>query len=262
MRKHRNCCVAVVWIVASVSIAAAGRSDVADAVMKGDKAALRTLLQQKADVKAPQVDGATALHWAVYRDDLEAADLLIRAGATVDARNREGVTPVAMAALYGNAAIVDRLLHAGADARQRGPNGETLLMYAARNGNPEAVKRLVAAGADVNATEKLRGTTALMWAAEQRHPAAVKALLELGADFAARTGPAGLPRNYMAPRVNTAAVRDAVRRHAAAAAAGRTYEQQLEYEAAHGMKISLGFRRTINADGTRGEETSDPPAPT
>jgi hypothetical protein len=32
----------------------------------------------------PQVDGATALHWAVYRDDPEAADWLIRAGAKVD----------------------------------------------------------------------------------------------------------------------------------------------------------------------------------
>ena len=48
----------------------AGKSDVADAAMKGDKAALRALLQQKADVNAPQVDGATALHWAVYRDDI------------------------------------------------------------------------------------------------------------------------------------------------------------------------------------------------
>src|SRR5437867_10240797 len=47
------------------------RSDVADAVMKGDKAALRTLLQQKADVNAPQADGATALHWAVFRGDLD-----------------------------------------------------------------------------------------------------------------------------------------------------------------------------------------------
>lgn len=67
---------------------AAGRSDVADAVMKGDRAALRALIQQKADVSAPQIDGATALHWAVYRDDLESADLLIAAGARVDAANR------------------------------------------------------------------------------------------------------------------------------------------------------------------------------
>jgi ankyrin repeat protein len=87
-------------------------------------------------------------------------------------------------------------------------------------------------------------------------------LVELGADVAARSGPAGLPRNYMAPRVNTAAVHDAQRRHAAAAAAGRTYEQQLEYEAAQGMKISLGFRGVLGAGGTRpaeGTQTATPP---
>ena len=103
----------------------AGRSEVADAVMKGDKAALRALLQQKADVNAPQVDGATALHWAVYRDDVEAADLLIRAGANVDAANRDEVTPLAMASLYGNAPMIDRLLKGGGDPKRRGRNGET-----------------------------------------------------------------------------------------------------------------------------------------
>jgi uncharacterized protein len=221
---------------------AAGKSDVADAVMKGDKAALRTLLRQKADVNAPQIDGATALHWAVYRDDLESADLLIATSAKVDAANREGLTPLAMASLYGHAPMIERLLKAGANPTQRLANGETMVMLAARNGNPQAIKTLAAAGADVNAKEKLRGTTALMWAAEQRHPAAVKMLLELGADHTARSGLAGLPRNYMAPRVNTAAVKDAQRRYAAAIAAGRTYEQQLEYEVAQGLKINIGFR--------------------
>ena len=48
-----------------VSSALRGKSDVADAAMRGDKAAVRALLAQKADVNAPQADGATALHWAV-----------------------------------------------------------------------------------------------------------------------------------------------------------------------------------------------------
>jgi ankyrin repeat protein len=211
--------------------------------MKGDKAALQTLLRQKADVNAPQIDGATALHWAVYRGDLETADVLIKAGAKVDAANREGFTPLAMASLYGNAPMLDRLLKAGASATQHLANGETMVMLAARNGNPQAIKMLAAAGADVNAKEKLRGTTALMWAAEQRHPEAVKMLLEIGADHTAKSGMAGLPRNYMAPRVNVAAVKDAQRRYAEAIAAGRTYEQQLEYEIAQGSKINIGFRQ-------------------
>ena len=248
---------AAVMLGTSATSSAASRSDVADAVMKGDRAALRALIQQKADVSAPQIDGATALHWAVYRDDLESADLLLAAGATVDAANREAFTPLIMAAIYGNAPMIEKLLKARADVKQHLPNGETTVMLAARNGNPQAIKLLAAAGADVNAKENLRGTTALMWAAEQQHPAAVKILLELGADPLAKSGPAGLPRNYMAPRVNTAAVKDAQRRYAEAIAAGRTYEEQLEYEVAQGRKISIGFRGVFNA---RRADLSGPPA--
>jgi uncharacterized protein len=242
---------AAMFMVGAATVAtAATKSPVADAVMNGDKGALRTLLQQKADVNAPQVDGATALHWAVYRDDLDAVNQLVRAGAKIDAASREGVTPLAMASLYGDAAIIEALLKAGGNAKQVTANGETLVMFAARSGNPAAIKLLAGAGVDVNAKERLRGTTALMWAVEQRHAPAVKMLVELGADVGARSGPAGLPRNYMAPRVDTSAVEAAVRRHAAAAAAGRTYNEQLEWEAAHGVKISLGFRGTLNPDGT------------
>jgi uncharacterized protein len=213
---------------------AAGRSDVADAVMRGDKVALRALLQQKADVNALQVDGASAMHWAVYRDDLEAVDLLINAGAKVDIKNREGVTPLHMGSLYGNSKIMSRLLKAGADVKQRGPAGETMLMLAARNGNPEAITLLIASGADVNAKEALRGTTALMWAVEQRHPAAVAALIDGKADVSAKSSGAGLPRNYMANRVNSARVETANRIRAAAAKTGRTYEEQLEIEQKNG----------------------------
>jgi ankyrin repeat protein len=224
---------AVALLLSMAGLSGAGPSDVADAVMKGDRAALGALLQQKADVNAPQVDGATALHWAVYRDDLDTADLLIRSGANVSAVNREGVTPLAMASLYGNPLMVDTLLKAGSDAKARGPNGQTALMLAARNGSAAVIKLLIRAGSDVNAKETLRGTTALMWAADQKHPDAVKALLEGGADFSARSGPAGLPRNYMAQRVNTATVQAAARRFAAAAAAGRTYAEQLAFEQAN-----------------------------
>jgi len=174
--------------------------------------------------------GETPLHSAVYRDDLQAVERLIAGGANVRAANREGVTPLAMACLAGNLPIVERLLKAGADPKERGPNGETMLMFAARNGNVALITRLVAARVDVNAREELRGTTALMWAAEQRHPEAVKALLAAGADPGIASGPAGLPQNYMAPRVNVAAVQQARERRARAAAAGRTYDEQLAFE--------------------------------
>src|SRR5689334_17701528 len=96
------------------SVWAAG-SDVADAVQNRNREGVRALLQKKADVNAPQIDGATALHWAVRWDDLETADLLIKAGANAKAANRDGSTPLALAVVNGNAAMIDRLIKAGVD---------------------------------------------------------------------------------------------------------------------------------------------------
>ena len=227
----------VLFCAATSPVFAAGRADVADAMMRGDQVALRRLVQQKADVNAAQIDGATALHWAVYRDDVAAARLLLKAGAIVDVQNREGITPLYMAAVYGHPAMIDMFLKAGANAKQTGPNGETLVMLSARSGNPDAVRLLLEAGADVNAKEPLRGTTGLMWAAEQKHPAAVKVLLEGGADVAAKSGAAGLPRNYMSQKVNVANVETAMKRWAEAVKNNRTYEQQLAFEEANGKKV-------------------------
>jgi ankyrin repeat protein len=230
--------VPILLLCATFALFAAGTAEVADAVMRGDQAALRKLLQQKADVNAPQIDGATALHWAVFRDDLEAARLLTGAGARPDAVNREGITPLYLASVYGKPAMMETLLEGGANAKQKGPHGETLVMLAARSGNPDAIKMLLQAGADVNAKEPIRGTTALMWAAEQKHPAAVKALLDGGANPAAKSGAAGLPRNYMAQKVNLANVETAMKRWAEATKNGRTYEQQLAFEEANGKRVA------------------------
>jgi ankyrin repeat protein len=174
-----------VALALSVSAVSAANSPVADAAMKGDQGALRFLLEQKADVNAPQSDGATAIQWAAYKDDLAMADALIAAGANVKTPNREGATPLHLAAVNGSAGMIEKLLKAGADPNERGPQGETPLMLAARNGNVDAIQILLAHKASVNTKEKLRGTTALMWAAEQAHPAAVKVLIQHGADAGA-----------------------------------------------------------------------------
>jgi uncharacterized protein len=192
---------AVFFLLSPVSGAVS--SPVADAAMSGDHAALRALLAKKADVNAPQADGATAIQWAAYKNDLEIADLLIRAGAIVKAANQDGATALYLASIRGSAPMLDRLLKAGADANERGPEGETPLMLAARNGNPDAIKVLLDHKADVNATDRLRGTTALMWAAEQNHPEAVKVLIAGGANVsAASTVDTKGNRAYLAPSVS------------------------------------------------------------
>ena len=184
-------CLVVLLVAAN---AAAATSPVADAAMKRDTAAIRALVQKKADVNAPQVDGTTALHWAVRVDDLEMADLLIRAGAKVAASNREGVTPVQLAAMNGSPQMLRRLLAAGADPNAPlTPYGDTALMMAARTGKTDAIRVLLESGANANTREKWGGTTPLMWAVAEGHADAVKVLVDAGADVSARSnfvGPA------------------------------------------------------------------------
>ncbi len=189
-------------------------SPVADAAQKDDKAAVRALIQQKADVNVAQADGATAIQWAAYRNDLDIAELLIAAGANVKTPNRDGSTALVLASINGSGPMIAKLLAAGADSNERDPNQETPIMFAARNGNAEAINVLLDHKADVNAKEKLRGTTALMWAAEQAHPEAVKALVAAGADISAVTNSDTKgARAYLAPSV-------AARRNSAQGAGG------------------------------------------
>jgi uncharacterized protein len=218
--------VAVATVVAMVVTSnAAGKSEVADAAMRGDAAAVQKLIAAKADVNAPQNDGATALHWAVYRNDREMVGLLVRAGANPKAANREGSTPLWLAGIGGNASIIAALLEAGADANEKLPLGRTPLMIAARTGNVDAIKTLLDNGADINAKETQRGTTALMWAADEGHAAAVKLLIDRGADIKAKSNPAPRGRGPALGKANDP--RKAVAAQGAALAAGNPVSQIL-----------------------------------
>jgi ankyrin repeat protein len=163
---------------------AADKATLADAAEHRNRTLVRELLATGADVNAAQVDGMTALHWAVYNDDVETAGLLVRSRANVNATNRYGVPPLSIACTNGNATLVRLLLDAGANANASLPGGETVLMTAARVGNLEAVKALLARGANPNAQER-RDQTALMWAAAEGHTTVVRALIEAGSDLKA-----------------------------------------------------------------------------
>src|SRR5437762_7911724 len=160
IRRLAGCSVVMLVFVSGIFAASA---DLADAVMKGNKAAVRSLLQRKADVNAAQSDGTTALHWAARLDDLETADLLIPSGANVSAATRGGATPLELAGVNGSAAMIEKFIKAGADVNARLTKyGDTALMMAARTGKPDAVKVLLDNGAQINSAETWGGTTALI----------------------------------------------------------------------------------------------------
>src|SRR5258707_13552867 len=91
-----------VWLPAALfcatSLPAAGpNARLGDAVKNTDKAAIRSLLEQHADVNAPDVDGPTPLHWAARWDDGETPRFSMRGRANEKAVKRYSVTPLRVA---------------------------------------------------------------------------------------------------------------------------------------------------------------------
>jgi uncharacterized protein len=182
--KARHILAFIVMILLGVTILASTRDDVrlVNAVKNRDVATVRTLLKQRIDPNAPDVDGTTPLIWAAHNGDSETGKLLIAAGANVKATNRYGVSALIEAAILGDVAMMDALLKAGADANSTYGAGETSLMLAARTGNLNAVKLLIDRGANVNGADEFKGYTPLMFAATENQPAVAKLLIERGAN--------------------------------------------------------------------------------
>jgi len=157
-------------------------SSLADASMRGDIDAVRTLLKSGAKPDAPGAFGTPALHWRVRVDDLSGARVLLNAGANANGMTERGVTPLALAIGNGNPAVVELLLAAGADANHLDPAGETPLMRAAEVGVLPVVQALLKHGAVVDVREDNYGQTALMFAARAGHSDIVSELLARGAN--------------------------------------------------------------------------------
>src|SRR2546426_10987973 len=101
-------CVRGLWLAAMLcvsSFGAAGPVDqaapLADAVQRGDKQAVLSLLKARADLHAPQSDGATELNWTASLKDADTTSLLIRAGAQVHKPTSYAIPPLALSS--GNA---------------------------------------------------------------------------------------------------------------------------------------------------------------
>jgi ankyrin repeat protein len=161
---------------------------VADAAMKGDAAAVRSLVAQGANVNAAQGDGMTALHWAAERGDSAIAATLLRAKANVSATTRIGdYTPLHIAAKGGKGAVVQALLKAGSDPKAVTSTGTTALHFAAASGDSVSVQAIIDRGVDVNAREKESGQTPLVFAAAAGRASAIRILLKGRADASLAT---------------------------------------------------------------------------
>jgi N-acyl-D-amino-acid deacylase len=149
------------------------------AALHGDAALVKLLLARRADPRAANDEGTTALLWSI--DDRDKLEALLAAGADPRAAAKSGFTPLIAAANYhANASAVKLLLDHGADAKQTSPAGTTALLLAAGS-DPDAVKLLLEHGADAR-SRNAAGATPLHVAAARGDAKSATLLLDAGAD--------------------------------------------------------------------------------
>ncbi|OQS00666.1 protein kinase [Achlya hypogyna] len=139
----------------------------------GHEAAVRLLLEAKADVNKPNDIGETPLYEAAIHGHDGIVALLLGAGADVDAP--DAVAFELQPAENGRARVVAHLLTVCADVTASGTNRTTPLFLAASEGHADVVAQLVAAGADAN-TRNQAGESAICRAASKGHVRVVEAL--------------------------------------------------------------------------------------
>jgi len=125
------------------------------AAQNNQLALLRSLVSEDANqVKAIDVDGRTALHWAASSGAVDIAQFLIDQKAEVDKKDSSGWTPLHIAVSAGHEDIVRDLVGAGADVNQTNDKGLTPLHYAASKSRVDIGRFILTRGAEINARDR------------------------------------------------------------------------------------------------------------
>lgn len=150
------------------------------AVINGDMATIRLLLERGAIVNAVNKSGTPALHGATWSDEI--FNLLLEHGADPKMKQTEGTTTLHKACQEGSTALVAKLIPLQRDLEARDGADFTPLLNAAEAGRLDLLKLLVAAGANLKATEQT-GSGALNLAAGSQSFEVVKFLVEQKLDI-------------------------------------------------------------------------------
>jgi len=160
------------------------RASIFDAIRSGDRAMVKALLKNGADVQARDEFGNTPLMAAAWLADVGMLELLLKAGAEVSATNKAGATALMRATTVED--MTRLLVSKGAVVNARSQlNNSALILAARKPGNSRTVKLLLDCGAEANATNVF-GTTAIMCAAAAGDMDSVRLLLDAGADINAK----------------------------------------------------------------------------
>ncbi|XP_035184658.1 palmitoyltransferase ZDHHC13 isoform X1 [Oxyura jamaicensis] len=127
---------------------------------------------------------STPLHWAIRQGHLPMVILLLKCGADPSLIDGEGFTSIHLAVLFQHMPIIAYLISKGQNIDTTDFNGQTPLMLSAQKVmGQEPTKFLLKFNPSLNAVDNVQKNTALHWAITSGNISAVDLLLEAGASM-------------------------------------------------------------------------------
>ncbi|KYO21893.1 palmitoyltransferase ZDHHC13 [Alligator mississippiensis] len=127
---------------------------------------------------------STPLHWAIRQGHLSMVILLLKCGADPSLIDGEGFSSVHLAVLFQHMPIIAYLISKGQSVDSTDVNGQTPLMLSAfKIIGPEPTRFLLKFNPSLNAVDKVQKNTALHWAVIAGNIDAVDLLLEAGSSI-------------------------------------------------------------------------------
>ncbi|XP_010005724.1 PREDICTED: palmitoyltransferase ZDHHC13 [Chaetura pelagica] len=139
---------------------------------------------------------STPLHWAIRQGHLAMVMLLLKCGADPSLIDGEGFSSIHLAVLFQHMPIVAYLLSKGQNIDTTDLNGQTPLMLSAQKAiGPEPTRFLLKFNPCLNAVDSVQKNTALHWAIASGNTGAVDLLLEAGASLDIKNVKGETPRD-------------------------------------------------------------------
>ncbi|XP_077640498.1 palmitoyltransferase ZDHHC13 isoform X3 [Lonchura striata] len=127
---------------------------------------------------------STPLHWAIRQGHLPMVMLLLKCGADPSLIDGEGFSSIHLAVLFQHMPIIAYLIAKGQNIDTTDLNGQTPLMLTAQKAiGPEPTRFLLKFNPSLNAVDNVQKNTALHWAIASGNTSAVDLLLEAGASL-------------------------------------------------------------------------------
>lgn len=160
---------------------------IVQAVQYGEMTKLKELIENGADVRKPDAENVTLLHWAAINNRIDIVKYLITTGAIVDQKGGNlDATPLHWAVRQGLLNMVVLLMQYGADSHSTDIEGCTCLHVACQLSQTAVAAYLISKGMDVDLLDN-NGMTPLMWVAYRSFGIdTMRLLLTMGASLNCR----------------------------------------------------------------------------